>query len=183
MYLKALIVIAVTFIVSIGCSRPDSARAQADDQSQTAKKTQAVSQAEAPATKKQSPKVIKRGSALPQGDYLSLDQIIKDPESFANRSVLVTGQVSAVCQAKGCWMSIKSGSSNASARVTFKDYAFFVPKDSKGMRGKMKGVVQVKMLSEGERKHLAEDGRVDVSEIPKAELRIQAEGLELYPQG
>ena len=80
-------------------------------------------------------------------------------------------------------MSIKSETSNANARVTFKDYAFFVPKDSKGMTGKMSGVVKVKLLSEGERKHLAEDGRVDVSEIPKAELRIVAEGLELSPKG
>ena len=47
-------------------------------------------------------------------------------------------------------MSIKSETSNANARVTFKDYAFFVPKDSKGMTGKMSGVIKVKLLSEGE---------------------------------
>ena len=178
--------VSVTLILSVtlglfACSRVDPAQAKDGEAPKTAKAVQKV----AKTTKAEGAKsaIVKRGAALPKGECLSLDQISADPEKYANTQVLVQGEVVSVCQAKGCWMSIKSETSNANARVTFKDYAFFVPKDSKGMTGKMSGVVKVKLLSEGERKHLAEDGRVDVSEIPKAELRIVAEGLELSPKG
>jgi hypothetical protein len=88
-----------------------------------------------------------------------------------------------VCHVKGCWMTLAGQKKTSRARITFKDYAFFVPKDSQGMRGVLSGTVEVKTLGEAERAHLAEDAQVDVSEIPKAELRIVAEGLELHPQG
>ena len=129
-------------------------------------------------------KVIKRGRALPQkGTYLSLDDVSAQPERFADKAVLLTGKVDSVCRVKGCWMIIASEKSKAHARITFKDYAFFVPKDASGMKSKMSGIVKIKTLSEGERQHLADDGKVDVSEIPKVELRIVADGVELYPKG
>ncbi|MEM7364534.1 MAG: DUF4920 domain-containing protein [Pseudomonadota bacterium] len=39
----------------------------------------------------------------------------------------VTGTVTKVCQKEGCWMALVDGEHYA--RVTFKDYAFFVPTD------------------------------------------------------
>lgn len=128
-----------------------------------------------------SSEVVKRGETLPEGTYLPLEQIANEPEKFADQEVLVRGQATAVCQAKGCWMTLAGEDGKARARVTFKNYGFFVPKDAKGMSARMAGQVKVKFLSEGERAHLAEDGRVDVSEIPKAELRIIASGIELRP--
>jgi hypothetical protein len=124
--------------------------------------------------------VIKRGAPLSQGDSVSLDEVAADPERFADKDVLVTGTVSAVCQAKGCWMTLAGEKPTSRARVTFKDYAFFAPKDAKGMRVVLEGKVKVKVMSEGERKHLAEDGRVSVDQIPKAELRLVASGVELH---
>ena len=76
--------------------------------------------------------------------------------------------------------SQKGEKSTTRARVTFKDYAFFVPKDVKDKTVKLQGKVKVKILSDGERAHLAKDGQVAVSEIPKAELRLVATGLEIH---
>lgn len=125
--------------------------------------------------------VIKRGEALDSAKAsLTLDNISSDPEKFSGKQVIVEGEITAVCQAKGCWMTMAGKSATARARVTFKDYAFFVPKDVKGKKIKLKGEVKVKLLSDKERAHLAEDGRVDISQIPKAELRLVASGVEIY---
>ena len=125
---------------------------------------------------------IVRGVKLPENQKaLNLDAIADQPENFSDKQVCVEGSISAVCQAKGCWMTMAGTKATSRARVTFKDYAFFVPKDVKGKKVKVLGEVKVKLLSEAERKHLAEDGRVDVSEIPKAELRLVASGVEIRP--
>ena len=124
--------------------------------------------------------LIKRGVEIPSdAECVSLDTIADQPEKFSGVEVLVEGEVKAVCQAKGCWMTMGGEKSTSRARVTFKDYAFFVPKDVKGKKVRLRGEVKVKMLSDAERAHLAEDGRVDVSEIPKAELRLVASGVEI----
>ena len=126
--------------------------------------------------------IILRGVKLPVDQKTtSLDAIADQPEKFAGKEVCVEGSISAVCQAKGCWMTMAGSKVTSRARVTFKEYAFFVPKNVKGKKVKLLGEVKVKMLSDAERKHLAEDGRVDVSEIPKAELRLVASGVEIRP--
>jgi hypothetical protein len=176
MSLKTSIIPALCLIVHSGLSALDTVQVQAEETAQTAVQT-TVKKTD------KSVKVIKRGSALPKGKYLSLDDVSAQPEKFADKAVLLTGKVDSVCRVKGCWMIIASEKSKAHARITFKDYAFFVPKDASGMKSKMSGIVKIKTLSEGERQHLADDGKVDVSEIPKVELRIMADGVELYPQG
>lgn len=137
------------------------------------------SQEKSPPTEDASNKVIKRGKALSKGDVLSLDAVAQDPEAFSGKSVLVRGTISAVCQAKGCWMTLAGEAPTARARVTFKDYAFFVPKDGKGKKAVLEAEVKIKMMSDAERQHLADDGKVTVDQIPKVELRLVASGVEI----
>ena len=129
-----------------------------------------------------SKKVIKRGAPLSKGEVKSIDEVAKNPEAFSGKQVLVSGTISAVCKVKGCWMTLAGKGANTRARVTFKDYAFFVPKDGKGMRAVMDAEVKIKMMSDAERQHLADDGGVSVDQIPKVELRLVASGLEIYAQ-
>ena len=173
MSLKNLAILALCFVVQLGYSLLTSPQILAEESKQAIPINKPSSDTS---------KVIKRGKTLPQGKYISLDEVSAQPEKFSGKNILVTGQVAAVCQAKGCWMTLIGNAPQARARITFKDYAFFVPKNAHGMKGKMSGIIKIKILSEGERKHLAEDGHVDVSEIPKAELRIIADGVELYPK-
>jgi hypothetical protein len=67
----------------------------------------------------------------------------------------IQGKVMDVCSKKGCWMIISSG--NVTARVTFKDYGFFVPTSLKGKTVLVTGVLSVEELSEEEARHYAED--------------------------
>ena len=43
-------------------------------------------------------------------------------------------------------------------RVTFKDYGFFIPLDSKGMKARAEGVTTIKTLSKKEADHLEGEG-------------------------
>lgn len=175
--------LALTLITSsiLGCSRSEvkdaQAQAQTETQAKSAPKSTPKSAAESTPKSAPAAKVIKRGSALPSGEALSLDAIAAASERYAGKPVLVTGKVTKVCKVKGCWMTLKGEKSTA--RITFKDYAFFVPAEAMGMNGTMYGVVKIKQLSDAEREHLAGDAQVPVSEIPKVEMRIVAEGVEL----
>ena len=124
--------------------------------------------------------VIRRGEPLSSTPAINLDQVATNPKKYTDKTVMITGTASAVCKKKGCWMILSGTTPSSTARVTFKDYSFFVPKDSSGMRAKIEGQVKVKVMSQEERQHLADDEKVDVSKVPKVELRIIAQGVELY---
>lgn len=93
----------------------------------------------------------------------------------------VTGTVTGVCQAKGCWMTLDTGN-GTSMMVTFADYGFFVPKDITGKQVVIEGKAEIRTVSVDEQKHLAGDAGKPQSEIdkitqPKEELRFVADGV------
>jgi hypothetical protein len=82
---------------------------------------------------------------------LSLDRALS--EENAGRTLAVKGRVAEVCRMKGCWMVLTDD--RQSVRVTFKDYAFFVPRDLAGKTVVAEGVLSRKTLTEEEAEHLA----------------------------
>lgn len=93
----------------------------------------------------------------------------------------VKGTVEQVCQAAGCWMKIVTDNGQ-SMRVTFKDYAFFVPKDIAGKKVIFEGVAQKTTTSVDHLKHYAEDAgksKAEIAKITKPEYSItfEAEGV------
>ena len=93
----------------------------------------------------------------------------------------VSGTVESVCQAKGCWMKVKTADGQT-MRVSFKDYGFFVPKDIAGKTVVFEGEAKMKTTSVAELQHYAEDAGKSKEEIakitePKRELTFVAEGV------
>jgi len=120
--------------------------------------------------------VVKRGAEIPAGAKLTpLAQLLETPEAFMKEPVVTEGVVEAACSMKGCWMEL------AGMRVTFKDYGFFVPKDSKGMHARLAGVTEIKTLSKDEADHLEHEGaKVKRNEDGTArEVSFVASGVEL----
>jgi len=104
------------------------------------------------------------GSRIEQpGEPRGLAEIVADGESFAGKEVFVTAEVAQVCQRKGCFLIAQDG--DAVARVTFKDYGFFVPTDSGGKRVTIVGTFDRKVISEKQARHYAEDAGQDPSQI------------------
>ncbi len=91
------------------------------------------------------------------------------------------GEITEVCQAKGCWMKVKLDADNE-VFVRFKDYGFFVPKDAAGKTVVMNGAAFFEEMSVDDQKHFAEDEGASEDEIalitaPKKTLRFEADGV------
>ena len=88
-----------------------------------------------------------------------------------------------VCQAKGCWMKLDL-ENGQQAMVKFKDYAFFMPKDSKGKQVIVNGKAFVNEMPVDEQKHYAEDAGKSKEEVnaitqPLKTFSFEADGVLL----
>ncbi|MDJ0654072.1 MAG: DUF4920 domain-containing protein [Xanthomonadales bacterium] len=96
------------------------------------------------------------GSPLPESDQiLQLAELIGHSDRYLGQEVMVSTQITKVCQKKGCFFIAQDG--DAMARITFKDYGFFVPTDSAGKSVMLAGVFSRQELSAEKAQHLAED--------------------------
>lgn len=122
----------------------------------------------------------KFGAPLGDSPKVALADLVKDPAAWSGKTVKTEGVVSTVCQEKGCWMVLKSG--DRSVRVTFKDYGFFVPLDSKGMKARAAGVTAIKVLSKADADHLEGEGAAKLKRNADGtanEVSFIATGVEL----
>jgi hypothetical protein len=100
--------------------------------------------------------------------------------------VKVKGIIQEVCQVKGCWITMDLGN-EASMRVTFKDYGFFVPTDCSGKTAILQGQLTTETLDVATLQHLARDAGKSEAEIasinePLQELVLVADGVLLLQQ-
>ena len=126
--------------------------------------------------------VEKFGAPLAAGETVPVAEVLAHPDAWAGKEIRVEGVVRRVCSRKGCWMEIgPDAGTGPGCRVTFKNYGFFVPKDSAGARATLAGTVLSKTLSRARVDHLlAEGAQVDAAEDGTArEITIVATGVEL----
>ena len=127
--------------------------------------------------------VVKRGAAIGKSPAVKFEDVFKEPQKFAGKSVVIEGVVERVCKAEGCWMQIapKSGAEE-SVRVTF-DHKFSVPKDADKMKFRAEGAFSVKTLSKEQVEHLVKDDGAKIKTNPDGtahELSFLATGVELW---
>ncbi|HUP59665.1 MAG TPA: DUF4920 domain-containing protein [Thermoanaerobaculia bacterium] len=126
--------------------------------------------------------VVKRGTAIPaDAKVVPLAQVLEKPDAYTKTAVVTEGHVEAACTKMGCWMQLAPEAGKTGVRITFKDYGFFVPKDSKGMSARVEGVVEIKTLSKDEADHLEHEGaKLARNEDGTArEVSFVADGVEL----
>lgn len=97
--------------------------------------------------------VSSHGDNMPTGESATLTAAIEagstsDPQK-------IRGEITEVCQKKGCFMVLTDGQNFA--RVTFKDYGFFVPKDSAPRKAVVYGELTSKTLSADQANHYEAD--------------------------
>lgn len=121
------------------------------------------------------------------GDTITADGAISAAELKAKLGAQpmlnckVEGTIESVCQKKGCWTEVALNDSET-VHVTFKDYAFFVPKDAAGKTIIMEGVVKYDTTDVAMLKHLASDAGEPQSEIdkitePEFDMVFEASGV------
>ena len=92
----------------------------------------------------------------------ALGAILDRPAEYVGSVVKVEAHISQVCKRKGCFMIATSG--EGAIRISFKDYAFFVPTDTGGKTVTFTGTVITRELSEEQAAHLREDAGSDAIE-------------------
>ena len=104
------------------------------------------------------------GEKISTENPISGDELLTMLET--NDSVWVTMKSTIVsnCQHSGCWMDLDLGTDQV-VKVTFKDYAFFIPLDSKGKTATVEGFAKKELIPVDMLQHYAEDDGKSAEEI------------------
>jgi hypothetical protein len=121
------------------------------------------------------------GEAVGNGEAVTIEQMYASVGTDGIFEGIVTGEIKEVCANKGCWMTLDLPDGRE-MRVTFKDYAFFVPKESKGYRVRIEGVAQQSVTDVATLKHYAADAGKSREEIdliiePESSVSFVASGV------
>jgi len=90
--------------------------------------------------------------------------IMTSLEQKETMALTVEGEIREVCQMKGCWLTMDLGNGQT-MRITFKDYGFFIPKNSSGYMAVIEGEVKKEWVDVETLKHYAEDEGKSQEEI------------------
>jgi hypothetical protein len=126
--------------------------------------------------------VVKRGAAIAaDAKPVALATVLATPNDYTKDAVVVDGYVEKACTRAGCWMQLTPEAGKAGVRVTFENYAFFIPKTAAGMKARAQGVAVVKVLSKEDADHLEEEGAklVRNADGTANEVSFVAKGVEL----
>jgi len=121
------------------------------------------------------------GEEINDSEVVSLEVLISELDHDGEFEGKVAGEIKEVCAMKGCWMTIDLPNGE-SMRVTFKDYGFFVPKNSHGYPVVIEGHATKKVTDVATLKHYAEDAgkskeEIDAITAPKLEYAFEAIGV------
>ena len=125
------------------------------------------------------------GSTIDTKGAISPDEMMSMLEKADEINVKVAAEINATCAAKGCWMNLQL-SNGEEMRVTFKDYAFFVPTEGmEGNRAVIEGKVSRSLTDVATLRHFAEDAgkpqiEIDAITEAKKEYTFEASGVIIY---
>ena len=109
---------------------------------------------------------------------VAVDAVIADSIRFVGTNVTMAGTVHAVCQMKGCWLTLQSLQGESIrvdvARTDEGSYAFTVPTDISGRYAIAHGFLKANTMNEADHQHMAEE-----SDLPLqwASLSMVAAGV------
>jgi hypothetical protein len=120
------------------------------------------------------------GAALPDSaDALSLSELIEYSDRYLGEEVTVETRIAKVCQKKGCFFVAHEGA--ATARITFRDYGFFIPTDSGGKVARLYGTFSRKPLTQEKADHYAEDAGEEPAPLKQSfEYSIVVSGVKIF---
>jgi len=137
--------------------------------------------------KKDEPAGIKTDDGVIYGkDYdhsmtvITFGDLMKAADDNNGKTVVVSGDVSEVCQKMGCWMTMTDGSKTVRVKTL---HEFFLPKDVAGRKAVVVGTFNITEISEEDAKHYNEESNNPVSadEIkgPQKAYEIDAAGIKI----
>ena len=125
----------------------------------------------------------KLGSELTLTEKTKISDILSEPESYLDKTVLVEGEVLDVCPMMGCWMELKSDADDEKIKVKVKDGEIVFPMEAIGSTAIVEGKVYKIELTQEEAiehfQHVAEEkgGEFDPSTVTGPMIIYQIKGL------
>jgi hypothetical protein len=134
-------------------------------------------------TEKSASKIEYYGDKITEENAIDVSELAAKMGDATAMEVKLTGVIDEVCQKKGCWMTLKNANGE-SLRITFKDYAFFMPKDGSGRVAIAEGIAKVEETSVADLQEYAKDAGKSAEEIAaitesEKELVFEASGVIL----
>lgn len=127
----------------------------------------------------------KVGQELVAGDAVKLAAVLAEPTKFFEKTIVVEATATAVCQSKGCWMTITDGAGEPIwvrwSSGCGGQYAF--PKDAAGRRVLVQGSFYEKEIAPVDAAHLAAESEgVVAEEIQGKTFELNATAFVLLPE-
>ena len=125
----------------------------------------------------------KLGKEITLTEKTNISDILTNPESYLDKTVLVEGKVLDVCHNMGCWMDLSSGTEGEKIKVKVKDGEIVFPVEAIGSKAQVEGKVYKIELTEKEAKeyyeHMAEENgkTFDPSTVSGPVTLYQIKGL------
>ena len=120
------------------------------------------------------------GEVPASGDPITLAEAIGSIGDSEDEFIKIKGQITEVCQVKGCWMILVDG--DTYARITFENYGFFVPTETSMQRSVIFGQLSERTLSGAQAEHFAQDAGSQSKIKLEGEIKeysILARGVQL----
>jgi hypothetical protein len=83
----------------------------------------------------------KYGKKITITNKTSVSEILKHPENFDGKKVLIEGTIVGVCAKRGCWIDVASDKEGGKIRVKVEDGVIVFPMEVKGKKVRVEGEV------------------------------------------
>ncbi len=121
------------------------------------------------------------GEAFTAVTPVPVTDVLANANTYHKKTVRVRGKIAQVCKTKGCWFTVSPADGQGGTIRVSTNHKFFVPVDCDGKEVEVEGSFVNVPLTEGARKHLAEDGGDDPAKVsgPATEPTIIATGAKI----
>ncbi len=98
----------------------------------------------------------KYGKGVTQPTTVSVEEVLANPQAYANKPIRVEGMVTDVCPKRGCWFELAGSAPGQKLKFKVTDGDMVFPMDAKGKVAIAQGEVSVRELTLEETKQNAE---------------------------
>jgi len=161
---------AVLALVLLACRTEEAAPDSHAQAANSASAAPAVSSAPVASASTSAPSTTpaKLGDAITITNETPLASVVTSPTTFQGKTIATEGTVKAVCQERGCWMTL-TDESQKTAMVRMHGHSFFVPKNASGRRARVQGTIVL----------VRDQKECDEAKGQMAEIELDATGVEL----
>ena len=132
----------------------------------------------------------KYGKGVTQPTTVSVEEVLANPQAYANKPIRVEGMVTDVCPKRGCWFEIAGSKPGQKLRFKVQDGDMVFPMEAKGQFAVAEGVLAVSELTLEQTKAMAEEQAkeygtpYDPASItkPSTQLRLDGTGAVIRDQ-